>query len=82
MDQKLLDELVTKAQEYANNNDKKSLTDMLKCFDRMYYEPSFEGGIPDDIYEQLVDIYDEKFDVRKMISHLDGEVEKFMRDIL
>ena len=56
MDQKLLDELVTKAQEYANNNDKKALADMLKCFDKMYYEPSFEGGIPDEIYEQLVDI--------------------------
>ena len=72
MEQKLLDELVTKAQEYANNNDKKALTDMLKCFDKMYYEPSFEGGIPDEIYEQLVDIYDEKFGKDKTYHETKG----------
>ena len=72
MDQKLLDELVTKAQEYANNNDKKALADMLKCFDKMYYEPSFEGGIPDEIYEQLVDIYDEKFGKDKTYHETKG----------
>ena len=73
MDQKLLDELITKAQEYADNNDKKALSRYAEsAFDKMYYEPSFEGGIPDDIYEQLVDIYDEKFGKDKTYHETKG----------
>ena len=72
INQNLLDEIVTAAQEYADNNNKKSLIDMLKCFDEMYYEPTFEGGIPDDIYEQLVDIYDAKFGKNKTYHEIKG----------
>ena len=72
MDQNLLDELITKAQELVNKNDKKGLIEMLKCFDKLYYEPSFEGGIPDDIYEQIVEIYDNKFGKSKTYHEVKG----------
>ena len=72
INQALLDELITTAQEYADSNKKKSLINMLKCFDEMYYEPSIEECIPDDIYEQIVEIYNTKYGKDKTYHEMKG----------
>ena len=70
MNKQLLDELITKAQEFIENKDKKGLKGLLNCLDKMYYQPSFEGGVPDEIYDQIVDLYDTAFSKDKLYIQL------------
>ena len=72
MNKQLLDELITKAQEFIENKDKKGLKGLLNCLDKMYYQPSFEGGVPDEIYDQIVDLYDTAFSKDKLYHQLKG----------
>ena len=61
MDQTLIDEIMTRAQELASKKDKKGLKALLNCFDKLYYQPEIEGEVPDVIYDQIVEIYDKNF---------------------
>ena len=70
MDQSLLNDIITKAQEYAMANDEKQLRKMLQCFDKRYYQPDTDTAIPDVIYDQVVEIYDNKFLLIYLYIHL------------
>jgi len=72
MDQNLIDEIITTAQEMAANNDEKGLRNILACFDRLYYQPTIDEGVPDAIYDQVVEIYDEKFGKKKTYHQKKG----------
>ena len=38
MDQSIIDDIMTRAQELVANNDKNGLKRMLACFDKLYYQ--------------------------------------------
>ena len=51
---------------------RKGLRNILACFDRLYYQPTIDEGIPDAIYDQVVEIYDEKFGKKKTYHQKKG----------
>ena len=67
MDQDLLDEIMTKVQEFVANNNETGFRHLLGCFDKMYYNS--DGGIDDQLYDQIVDIYDKHFSIGKKTYH-------------
>lgn len=70
MDQDLLDEIMTKVQEFVAAKNEEGLRSLLGCFDRMYYNST--GGIDDQLYDQIVDIYDKHFSKGKGYHQLKG----------
>jgi len=73
MKQQLLDELMTKAQEFVSTKNKKGMKALLNCLDKLYYQPKTTGdAVPDDIYDQLVDMYDTTFSKGKSYHELKG----------
>ena len=73
MKQQLLDELMTKSQEFVATKNKKGFQSLLQCLDKLYYNPNTIGdAVPDDIYDQLVDTYDTTFPKGKTYHELKG----------
>jgi len=73
MKQQLLDELMTKAQEFVATKNKKGMKGLLNCLDKLYYQPKTTGdAVPDDIYDQLVDMYDTTFSKGKSYHEIKG----------
>ena len=77
MDDNLMNEIMTKVQEYEKENKKKSFEKLLSCFDQLYYQhqSSFVDTVPDSFYDSLVDRYSDKWGENWDAKHVGAKGE-------
>ena len=78
MDEELLSEIMTRAHELVATKNKKEFTELLKCFDRLYYHHAEAAaeGIPDSFYDSLVEMYSANFGDYQDIQGVGADGEK------